>query len=187
MWYLNYKLVEPTFEYTGWELPPECLFSVQKLLVEKKINKLNVVEFGSGKSTEVILQFKKQNNLSGVVDSFDADSTFSHPSAKIRNIISYNGTEVIDFGPNDYSFYDILDGDLRSSEYNLVLLDGHHGHGRSVAWRYLKKKLEIGCLVVIDDYDHFPFIQDFLNEFPNSILRIKHWENNKRWVVYEVV
>lgn len=184
---MNYKLITPDYEYTGWEIAPECLVELQKLLISKKINTLNVVEFGSGKSTEVINKFKQENNLDGVIDSFDADPQYSHPIAKIRNIISYNGKPVISFSQQDYSFYEILDGDFSSSHYNLVILDGHHGHGRSVAWTYLNDRLDNGCLVVIDDYDHFPFVDEFLEKFPNSLIKAKQNEKNKKWVIYEIL
>jgi len=184
-WGFIMKIISPDPNYTGWEIAPECLVKIQEIIKEKQFKKLDIVEFGSGKSTETISRFKQENNIPGVIDSFDADLTYAHPLAKIRQIKSYDG-RPIQFG-NDYSFYDLEEGDLTSLEYNLVVLDGHHGHGRSVAWSYLKGRLANGCIVLIDDFDHYPFEQDFLKVFPGSILLDKHHEYDKRWLIYEVV
>jgi hypothetical protein len=179
------KIITPNYNYTGWEISPDCLMFIQELIVEKNLTKLDIVEFGSGKSTELLLSFKSANAIPGVFDSFDADPVYASSYAKIRNIVSYDGRPVC-FG-NDYSFYDIREGDLTSNGYNLVVLDGHHGHGRSIAWKFLKDRLGIGCLVVIDDYDHYPFVEDFKKIFPNNRLIKEHWETSNRWVIYEIV
>lgn len=177
--------ITPNFDYSGWELSPDCLLKIQDILIQKETQKLDVVEFGSGKSTRVILDFIKENNIPGVLDSFDADPQFAHPQAKIREIVSCDG-RPISFG-NDYAFYKLEEGDLRSNSYDLVILDGHHGHGRSVAWKYLKDRLSVCCVVVIDDYDHYPFVEDFVNSFPNSVLMASKYLVNERWVIYEIV
>lgn len=179
------KIITPNYEYTGWEISSNCLIFLQELLIEKNPNKLDIVEFGSGKSTEVMSLFVSTNSIPGVLDSFDAHPIYAHPLAKIRTIIPYDDRPVC-FG-NDYSFYDIKEEDLTSSKYDLVILDGHHGHGRSVAWKILKTKLSIGCLVLIDDFDHYPFREDFVAEFPNSKLVVQHWEQTTRWCIYEII
>jgi hypothetical protein len=186
-------IIKPEFEYTGWELSPDCLITIQELLIEKARGPLlssrgfvmDIVEFGSGKSTQVLLDFIRINGIAGYFESFDADPTFAHPKAKIREIISYDG-RPISFG-NDYAFYNLRQDDLLSDSYNLVVLDGHHGHGRSVAWKYLENKLDIGCLVVIDDYDHYPFVEDFQKIFPNSRYVTGKTTEKERWVIYEII
>ncbi len=182
---MNKHLIAPDFEYSGWEISPACLIEIQEILIKKNLSKLDIVEFGSGKSTDVLMKFKNINSIPGVFNSFDADPQFANPYAKIREVISYDG-RPISFG-NDYAFYKLEDGDLESKDYDLVILDGHHGHGRSVAWSYLKDRLGIGCIVVIDDYDHYPFVQDFEKTFPNSKLIKQHWAHNERWIIYEIV
>lgn len=183
-WFVNHmQIITPDYNYTGWEISPDCLIHLQELIIQKNSTKLDIVEFGSGKSTEILLSFKRFNSIPGVFDSFDAEEQFAHPYAKLRNIKSYDG-RPISFG-NDYSFYDLLSDDLRSNDYDLVILDGHHGHGRSVAWEYLKDKLAVGCLILIDDFDHYPFVEDFKKIFPNNRLIKQHHEHNNRWVIYE--
>jgi hypothetical protein len=179
------KIITPNYDYTGWEISPDCLIRLQELLVDKNPTRLDIVEFGSGRSTEVMSIFVSTNSIPGVLDSFDADQNYAHSLAKIRTIIPYDDRPVC-FG-NDYSFYDIKEEDLTSSKYDLVILDGHHGHGRSVAWKLLQDRLEIGCLVLIDDFDHYPFIEDFVKTFPNSKLITQHWEQTTRWVIYEII
>jgi hypothetical protein len=181
------KIIKPNFEYTGWELSPKCLETIQEEIIDRDFHNLNIIEFGSGKSTQVLLDFKNQEPypFSGVLDTFDCDPKYAHPYANIREIISYDG-RIVSFG-NDYSFYDIREGDLRAERYNLVILDGNHGAGRSVAWNYLKDRLGRGTLVVIDDFDHYPFIEDFLKVFPNSKLIASTTDVKERWVIYEII
>lgn len=183
------RKVIPTdkMRYTGWELSPYCLETIQEIIIERGYETLNIVEFGSGKSTDILLKFKEQEPypFSGVFDSFDCDIKYAHPHANIREIISYDGRPV-NFG-NDYSFYNIREGDLRAERYQLVILDGHHGAGRSVAWKFLKGKLGRGTIVVIDDFDHYPFVEDFLKEYPNSEKIAERITHNERWVIYEIV
>lgn len=175
----------PDVGYTGWEISPKALLTLQEILLRSNPSKLDVLEFGSGKSTEVISLYKHKNNIPGVIDSFDADPQYAHPLAKIMKLKSYDGRSI-QFG-NDYAFYDLNDSDFSSSKYNLVIIDGHHGHGRSVAFDYMKGRLDRYCIVVIDDYDHYPFESDFLSRFPNSRLLIRNTEPNERYLIYEVI
>jgi hypothetical protein len=122
------EIIQPNYSYTGWEISWDGLICLQKKLIENRLTKLDIIEFGSGKSTEVLLSFKEKNNLPGVFNSFDCNPEFSHPISKIRNIISFDNTRpVIPFG-DDYSFYDLKEEDFSSENYDLVVLDGNHGH-----------------------------------------------------------
>lgn len=177
--------IQPDPDYTGWELSPRLLNVLQQILLRQNPSKLDVLEFGSGKSTQLLHDYKTTNNIPGVIDSFDADPKYAHPLAKIRKLKSYDG-RPIQFG-NDYAFYDLQESDFSSSKYNLVILDGHHGHGRSVAFDYMKGRLDRYCIVVIDDYDHYPFEKDFLNRFPDSKLLFRYYDNQDRHIIYEVI
>lgn len=177
------QIIKPEYKYTGWELSHNALITIQEKIVEKNPTKVDVIEFGSGSSTKVINDFLISNSIPGFLDSFDADPQFANPLARIRNIVSFDG-RPISFG-NDYSFYDLQETDFRSNNYDLVILDGHHGHGRSKAWDFLRNRLAKGCLVLIDDYDHYPFVEDFLKVFPHSKLVKQHWEPMNRWCLYE--
>lgn len=186
------QIVQPQFEYTGWELHPDCLIKIQELLLPEveETHSLNVLEFGSGKSTEVLIQFAKVNNLSGKHLAFDAYAPFAHPTAEITPLQTYP-KEV--FGP-DFVFYDrkiVLENiDDYFSEYyiSLCIVDGHHGHGRSMAFSILKDVVGgyKGTYVVIDDFDHYPFIRDFLLCFPDAKEICRHWEDRSRWVIFQI-
>ena len=175
----------PDTEYTGWEISPKAMLNLQEILLRNNPSTLNVLEFGSGKSTKILFSYKEKNNIPGVIDSFDADPQYAHPLAKIRKLKSYDG-RPIDFG-NDYAFYDLSNSDFSVSKYNVVIIDGHHGHGRSVAFDYMKGRLDRYCIVLIDDYNHYPFESDFLSRFPNSRLLVRNTEPNDRHLIYEVI
>ena len=174
------KTVPITFKYSGWELAPNCLVKIQELLIEKNPRRLNIIEFGSGKSTEVMTNFCEVNNLPGCYDVFDASTEFAHELATIKPLKSFKNDEY-------YEFYDLEESDFSTSMYDLVILDGHHGHGRSQAFEFLKNKLAPGCLMVIDDFDHYSFVEDFEKMFPNSVLKYRFWEQNNRWIIYEIL
>lgn len=182
------KIFPPQFSYSGWELPPNCLLKIQEIIVSKNITKLDVLEFGSGKSTDTILDFIKINNLAGVYDCFDAHSEYAHPKAILKEIYSpYTKESVNEKGLiYEYVFYRLDDSDFNSNDYNLVISDGHHGPGRMECWKYTKNRTAADCVVVIDDYDHYPFVEEFMKYYPNAIKLASHWELNNRWVIFQV-
>jgi hypothetical protein len=191
--------VNPNFNYTGWELAPDCLMAVQDIICDHYShfdrsgeNNFHILEFGSGKSTQFFADFLNTNKEEGFLSSysnilsFDADPKFAHPDAKIVPLREYP-KEI--FGEN-FHFYDIrrID-DYRSSRENfdLVIVDGHDGPGRSMAFSMMYRNVyHCGTIVVIDDYDHYPFERDFLMVYPNSKLLERRWENNNRWLIYEI-
>lgn len=182
------KFYEPTFTYTGMELSPQCIRKVQKFLAENEVKALDVLEFGSGQSTEGFLDFLNLNRLPGVYDCFDASKEYAHPIAKIKPLINLD-TNLINLDIHNLyvnTFYVLEEVDFNSREYGLVVLDGHHGPGRSEAWKYTVGRLKKNCIVVIDDYDHYPFVERFLTYYPKAQLLAKHWEVNERWVIYRV-
>ena len=56
-------------------------------------------------------------------------------------------------------FYNIKKDDL-DGYYDMVILDGPNGNGRSIAFRHLVDKVRPGTKIIVDDYHHYPFIED---------------------------
>ena len=98
-----------------------------------------VVEFGSGNSTQFLVEdmFK-----SGEYD----EKCFINRQDEIDNFSARN------------CFYDMTENDL-PDDIDLVILDGPNGNGRSISFLHLKNKLSNGAYILIDDSDHYDFIE----------------------------
>lgn len=179
-----YTIVEPSFPYDGWPLSPICLTQIQELICSREWVSLNIIEFGSGQSTYVMKQFKEMNNFPGVYDVFDTCPEYAHPDAKIVPLEYYDEK----FFKHDFSFYDLQPEHFSTDKYDLCILDGHLGAGRSGSYHHIMNRMRDGSLMVIDDYDHYPFEDNFLLFFPKSKLLIRNWEEkiSERWIIYEV-
>ncbi|RAV04563.1 hypothetical protein [Paenibacillus sp. YN15] len=64
------------------------------------------------------------------------------------------------------AFYaDIETIPLEPASVDVLILDGPHGNGRSLAFPLLYGRLKRDALVLIDDYDHYPFVEDLRSLF----------------------
>jgi hypothetical protein len=188
--------------YDGWGLSEDCLRVLESLIVEKNLNR--AIEFGSGQST----YFLKDVGMEYV--SFDDDLNYS---AKCSNVLirplkqlsndSFNKTivsgyyDIDEFNVlprvnNKHSrqqncFYEIEDEDL-SGKYDLIILDGPNGNGRSVAFSFIAPFVSDNCYLLIDDYDHYPFVEHFRNLYPRSELYHSHNESlSNQYQIYRII
>ena len=65
-----------------------------------------------------------------------------------------------------------LISDLASLDPNkeIMVLDGPNGNGRSLAFALLADRLLIPAWLVVDDYDHYPFLEDLGRLFEFSVI-----------------
>ena len=170
---------------------------LSKMILKYKPN--NIVEFGSGASTEFFSDFRKKENLSYNVTSFDHNEEFAYKSnpendsfisVKIRPLHQCKSKKLLEkmfnlaafdslnFEPCPHldfdfraenCFYDLSVHDLPDS-IDLVLLDGPNGNGRSISALHLLKRVKKNCLIMIDDCDHYEFINYFSKPFDFEIL-----------------
>lgn len=175
----------------GWGLSIFALQSIHSLILENKLSR--VLEFGSGKSTSFL------EDLGINYTSFDDDKHYKADYSsvllrplkqtslefydKITSGEKFNNKEYQTFShPKEKStrqercFYDIQDGDL-NGKYDLVILDGPNGNGRSIAFSIIKKYISNPCYIFIDDYNHYPFITHLKNNFPKVELILSHNQN----------
>lgn len=188
------------YKYTGWGLSQKALKALEKIIIDNNIN--NVLEFGSGQSTYFFKDLKL-NHL-----SIDNDINFS---AKVDNVIITNIKQTddilfskiinneIDFEdlvsslPNITNihtrmrncFYDVSNINI-DNKFDLVSLDGPHGNGRSIAFNYIKKYINDICYILVDDYNHYPFVEHLKLMFPNNILVNSNTEKGDNWALYKV-
>jgi hypothetical protein len=180
------------YEYTGWGLCRTALMVLYELI--KKENIKNVLEFGSGQSSYFI------KDLELNLTSFDDNPYYAAllPEVTIRDLVQLPDnlfTEVIN-GEISYLsicdtlpvaeekstkqrnlFYNLKDEDI-ADNYDLIILDGANGNGRSIAFNVIKEKVNNNPFIFIDDYDHYPFIENMLKLFPDAKL-IKSYNSNR--------
>lgn len=180
------------YKNDGWGLSKKCFQDIENIL--NTFNNPNIVEFGSGISTEFFVDYLNQNNKNGKIYSFDDNLEYSSKIIdnklylKIKKIVEcfdhdfeimFNN-KIYDFNKMKYKikpahtrqkncFYDVKNDDF-PDRVDLLVVDGPHGNGRSFSFLHLKDKLIIGSYVVIDDYNHYDFCEKFKLIFPNNKL-----------------
>lgn len=180
------------YTFNGWGLSKEAFLEIEKLIIDENIT--NVLEFGSGQSTHLL------NDLGVNFTSFDDNINYSAKldGVIIRDLISLDDKTFNEVIENNISYLDIckkysivsqkstrqkncfykLNKKDVSKKYQLILIDGPNGNGRSIAFNVIQDKIKYPCYILIDDYDHYPFIENFNKIFHKNELVYDHKEKN---------
>lgn len=182
------------YKNNGWGLSKPAFQELYKIITtELKCDDLNIIEFGSGKSTDflvdVSLSLMNKKNIN--ILSFDNDKKHMYKPKKTYDFLDLKLKNLLECSDNHYEkmfkekkyirlgmniknsqpstrqkncFYDINQSDLKHN-YNLVILDGPNGNGRNIGFLHLKEHLINGSYVLIDDYTHYDFVDRFLSIF----------------------
>lgn len=86
--------------------------------------------------------------------------------------------------PNTF-YAEVGDLPLKDKSIDVMVVDGPHGNGRSLAYPLFRDVVKPDALVLIDDFDHYPFLADlgrvfFYEELYREIL------NQERWVLVQL-
>ena len=162
----------PLGAWTGqWKLPLPSMRMYGKTVVENECKR--VLEFGSGGSTYLLAMLKALHGYPQEVTSLDHDPKYAHPAAIVRPLVDYPqpldpAVKLwdCDYGPvlnpawtrAPWRFYALEEGDL-TGIYDLVMVDGPFGRGRSIAYHAIIDHIAPGTLI-IDDWRHLPFEAD---------------------------
>lgn len=206
------------YKNDGWGLSELQLKELLGLIKNSKKETLNVVEFGSGKSTEFLVDvvlggIKKMN-----IVSFDDNPTYAYKNdgnhefidLKIRSLEecddeSYNKMFITKSYEKSLmrtkttplhsrqrnNFYKIEEGDL-NGVYDLMILDGPNGNGRNISYLHMQKHLNIGSIILIDDYTHYDFVEkfdlffDFKVLYENNSGKLDQWLNGGVYKILEI-
>lgn len=84
------------------------------------------------------------------------------------------------------TFYDISNIDFRSGKIDLLVVDGPHGNGRSLAFAAFAKYITEGTIILIDDVSHYPFLE-MLSKFVTFQIVSTSFSLNKQWIILRVV
>ncbi|OGI08687.1 MAG: hypothetical protein A2Y40_05270 [Candidatus Margulisbacteria bacterium GWF2_35_9] len=123
-------------------------------------------------------------------------------SADVRAEIFANPKEAIDIfikkaqdvSPDEFKntrlvngFYTVLKEQFPNKEIDGIIVDGPHGNGRSLAFSIFYKYMKPGLLVLMDDFDHYPFLDDLSKLCKYTILEKRKYKTSiKAWVVLRI-
>lgn len=168
----------------------------------------NIVEFGSGRSTEFIVDLLNQMILiprNTKVYSFDDSVQYAykgkHPNLQLNivplvectddifnkmfvdkkydsNLMPLKHTPVHTRQKN--TFYKVEDSMLPNT-IDLLIVDGPHGNGRSLAYLRCVDKLVKDSVILIDDASHYPFYEHLSKLVKTEIIYEQHIRDNNKW------
>jgi hypothetical protein len=87
--------------------------------------------------------------------------------------------------PNTFYLTD-FEKDFAKEAIHGVILDGPNGSGRSLVFSWIMPYLAPNALVLIDDYDHYPFLDDLARLRDYEMIHVSH-KLGKRWCLLRLV
>jgi len=200
----------------GWGLSRKCFQDIITIIKQINTKPINIVEFGSGVSTEFLVDLISEGYDLNII-SYDDDIKFAskaiHPNLKLQV------TDLVECYDSDFdnqfqqkiynknlffkkitpvhtrqrnTFYNVVDGQL-PDVIDLMIVDGPHGNGRSIAFLHGIGRLKRDSYVVIDDYNHYDFIERlqklFLIEtiFESTTGRENQWELGGNYKILKII
>jgi hypothetical protein len=84
-------------------------------------------------------------------------------------------------------FYDFPSSYFKNNtKIDLLIVDGPHGNGRSMCFPLLKEKIGNGTIILLDDYNHYPFVDDLQKIFKVESLVLED-SYSKKWILLKVI
>jgi len=206
------------YKNDGWGLSKKQLTQMFDLIVKTDKDNLRVVEFGSGKSTHFLVDIVLEGIKKLEIVSFDDNPQYAYKNdgnheflkLLIRNLQECTDEVYDNMFKNRkldkdllYSkktplttrqknnFYEIKDGDINGI-YDVMILDGPNGNGRNISYLHMYNHLDVGSVVLIDDYTHYDFIDKFSLFFGFDIIHesnnggINQWETGGIYKILKI-
>ena len=208
-----------------------ALKNLFKILESKGNNKtdiVNILEFGSGFSTQFLVDYKEYSKKNIFIDSFDNDPKWCFQNADKYPFLNLNVAPLISCNEHDFNkqikkktfnkdyfkkhvslpyghpkywrqrncFYDVKN---LKNNYDLVIVDGPNGNGRSISYLHFKDKVSKGTFILIDDHNSKDGDFDYkFIEYLKNIIDVKEvyihenkinpcFENGSNFALFEVV
>ena len=173
---------------------------LENLIKEKSLT--SCIEFGSGQSTKLLTQIG--------IDFISLDDNYTYaeknPNVSITDLKQLDDNTFNQVVNGEINYVDIQDNfnttsarhtrqkncfykipvDKVNKKFDLVILDGPNGNGRSIAYNFIKPYLTKVSYILVDDFTHYPFIEHLTSTFPNSTLVKQHQQGRDEWCVYKV-
>lgn len=203
------------YDYSGWTLGRDQIRDLYNLIKEHKKNNLRVLEFGSGLSTEFLVDVVLNGVKNLEITSFDNREEFSFKNKNNYPFLSVKIRDLFECDDKSYSdmfitkkinnerfkikksplsirqkncFYEIRKDDI-NGVYDLMILDGPNGNGRNISFLHTKDNLEKGTIVLIDDFNHYDFLEKFslFYEYTEIKRVIKNVKPKKNYVLLKIM
>jgi hypothetical protein len=85
-------------------------------------------------------------------------------------------------------FYDIQNESWPDKKIDGLIVDGPHGNGRSICFPLFYNLIQRGTIVMIDDYHHYPFLDDAAKVFTYEVIEQRIYKySNKGWTVLKIL
>jgi hypothetical protein len=201
-----------SYSNNDWGL---CVPTLEKIIKIIKNNKIKrIIEFGSGKSTEFLIDVRDELNLDYTIDSFDNSEVYCYNGQKY-DYLNLIVTDLIVCSDEDYSemfknkildrnkfekVYGEFDATIKNAtydvdfsklkdEYDLVIIDGPNGNGRNFSNFYIENRVKNGTYIIIDDYFHYDFVDKVKHFFDVEVVEEKIFEgySNKGHAILKVI
>ena len=171
------------YRNTGIGLSRNCFINIKKILDNMdNIDNINILEFGSGNSTNFFVDYKLYTNKNIYIDSFDDSHKYCYKNTNNYNFVNINICQIITCSESDFNnmfsektynhnvfkkyehipganlwrprncFYDLSKIDF-NKKYDIVVIDGPHGNGRNIAYLHIKNILNPNAFIIVDDYN----------------------------------
>ena len=153
----------------GWSLSPYAIFLSLKYTNFGE-NKINILEFGSGDGTIKLINFLKSKNI-----EFDYTSVEHDINYQVSKEVKY----IIYDLPKNYDPSHIENINLNlDKKYDLIIVDGPHGVGRSKWYKKFKDNVKDGTIVLVDDFHHYKeFDYDLDLNFKYELINVFNVDN----------
>jgi len=200
------------YSNSGWGL---CIPTLEKIIEIVKNNNINsIIEFGSGKSTEFLIDLRNELNLNYTIDSFENSEKYGYDGDKpdylnlhITNLLTCSDSDYHDMFLNknfDKTKFNIVTGEFDATiknatydidltklkdNYDLVIIDGPNGNGRNFSNFYLNNRIGSNTFIIVDDYFHYDFVDKIRKFFNIEVIEEKIFEgySNKGHAIIKVI
>lgn len=168
-WNILSKYVDLTI--TTYEHDPDWAQHLTEQINNNKI-KINSCE---------LMQINEENRIKMFLNPTQSKNIWESARTKIdkeqiKNPILTNG------------FYNIAEDQFPTKKIDAIVLDGPHGNGRSIFFPLFYDYINKGTLVLLDDYHHYPFLEDLNKLFKFEILEERKYNHsNKGWVTLKII
>jgi len=178
----------------GWGLSTKAFDAMQQAL--DSLSEIRAIEFGSGFSTQFLLDYAEKKNKNLEIDSFDNDVKYKHAEAILTRLVTCSAESyqtMFNQKKIDWSlfrkrwwkpksrqkncFYDLENYALKKN-YNFAIIDGPHGNGRNFAYLLLRDRMKDG-FILIDDFNHYDFVETASTIFDlEELVRVEEKRDN---------
>lgn len=179
--------------------------------IHEKNGVVNILEFGCGFTTNLLLYIKQDKNYNMQIDSFthptskyNDDSNCDFHSIKKRQLLTcsdssynrmlashkYNPNYMVKSQQNPENkmyntFYEIKNGDLKEN-YDIIILSGPNGNGRDLAFLHIQDKIKKGGFIMINKLDRYTSLET-LSEFFETTVAFQNVTYGERICFYKII